>query len=73
MAHCVRQVRKNKICPVFFHPKDEDILHEWEYFTQTSADYVRLFSSSATDLLTPDSFGVILVKVFGLSSFLYRI
>ena len=41
---------------------------------ETSADYVRpFFSSSATDLLTPDSFGVILVKVFGLSSFLYRI
>ena len=40
---------------------------------ETSADYVRPFSFSATELITPDSFGVILVKVFGLSSFLYRI
>ena len=40
---------------------------------EISADYVRPFSFSATGLVTPDSIGVILVKVFGLSSFLYRI
>ena len=37
---------------------------------EISADYVRSFSFSATELLTPDSIGVILVKVFGLSSYI---
>ena len=37
---------------------------------EISPDYVRPLSFSATELVTPDSIGVILVKVFGLSSFI---
>ena len=40
---------------------------------EIAADYVRPYSFSATELLTPDSIGVILVKVFGLSSLIYCI
>ena len=40
---------------------------------EIAADYIRPFSFSATELLTPDSIGVILIKAVGLSSFIYLI
>ena len=73
MAHCVRQVRKTRYVQIFSSQKTKIFSMDGNISNEISADYVRSFSFSATELLTPDSIGVILVKVFGLSSFLYRI